>query len=410
MNQVWNFCKLGEVCEMIKRGVAPKYIEEGGICVLNQKCVRDHKVNYALSRRHNIDLKKINKERYVQVGDVLVNSTGTGTLGRVAQIRTEPKELTTVDTHVTIVRPKKDIFYPEFFGYMLIKIEDEITSSGEGASGQTELSRTKLEQQFGVSYPDSLSEQKRIVAILDEAFAAIDQAIANTEKSIQNARELFESYRSNIFESKRGKWVFKKLGKLTEVQSGGTPSKGKREYWDGSIAWYSSGELNEDLTKKPKRNITKSGLENSNTKLFPEGSLLIGMYDTAALKMSILDREAAFNQAISGAKPSASLELRFVMHAINFQKAEILMLRRGVRQKNLNLKKIKNISVPYPPVSEQRAVAEEISLVENMVSVFVANCEKKILALNELKQSILQKAFTGELTSKPEELLQQAAV
>lgn len=110
----WERANLGNVCEMIKRGVAPKYIDEGGICVINQKCIRDHKINTELSRRHNLEAKKVNPERCIQVGDVLVNSTGTGTLGRIAQVRSEPKELTTVDTHVTIVRPTSGVFYPDF--------------------------------------------------------------------------------------------------------------------------------------------------------------------------------------------------------------------------------------------------------------------------------------------------------
>ena len=151
----WKTSSLGDVSEMIKRGIGPKYLEEDGICVINQKCIRDHSVNYDLARRHDVESKKVNEERYVKAGDVLVNSTGTGTLGRVAQVKVSPAEPTTVDTHVTIVRPKPNFFYDAFFGYMLIKIEEEITSAGEGASGQTELARAKLENEFSVSYPDS---------------------------------------------------------------------------------------------------------------------------------------------------------------------------------------------------------------------------------------------------------------
>src|SRR5690242_4056440 len=92
----------------------------------------------------------------------------------------------------------------------------------------------------------------------------------------------------------------KKLGDITDVQSGGTPSVSNKAFWNGDIPWYSSGELNDLYTSSPKRHITAAGLEGSNAKLFPAGSLLIGMYDTAALKMSILDRAGAFNQAIAG--------------------------------------------------------------------------------------------------------------
>ncbi len=163
MRAGWKQQKLGEVCDFLNRGISPKYLDDGGVCVLNQKCVRDHTVNYELSRRHDAKGKVVSKERFVRVGDVLVNSTGTGTLGRVAQVREEPDELTTVDSHVTIVRPKPGMFHLDFFGYMLTVIEDAIKEAGEGCGGQTELARSVLADRFSVSYPTALHEQQRIV-------------------------------------------------------------------------------------------------------------------------------------------------------------------------------------------------------------------------------------------------------
>src|SRR3989338_6271299 len=159
--------RLGEVCAFLNRGISPKYLEKGGVCVFNQKCVRDHQISYEPSRRHDSFAKKVTEERFIQLGDVLVNSTGTGTLGRVAQVRVEPPESTTVDSHVTIVRPNPGKFFPDFFGYMLITIEEAIKEAGEGCGGQTELARSVLAEQFSVSYPTSIDEQLRIVVILD---------------------------------------------------------------------------------------------------------------------------------------------------------------------------------------------------------------------------------------------------
>jgi len=189
----WQTEKLGDVCAFLNRGISPHYLESGGICVLNQKCIREHRVSYEPSRRHDAQAKKVGSDRLVQAGDVLVNSTGTGTLGRVAQLRENPSEPTTVDSHVTIVRPKQGKFYQDFFGYMLVVIEDAIKEAGEGCGGQTELARSILAEKFKVHYPESLPEQQRIVGILDEAFEGIAIAKANAEKNLQNARALFES-------------------------------------------------------------------------------------------------------------------------------------------------------------------------------------------------------------------------
>ena len=85
MREDWDTRKLGDVCSFLNRGVSPKYTEKRGIVVLNQRCIRDHHVNFEVARRHDIKAKSVSSERLVQAGDVLVNSTGEGTLGRVAQ-------------------------------------------------------------------------------------------------------------------------------------------------------------------------------------------------------------------------------------------------------------------------------------------------------------------------------------
>lgn len=133
----------------------------------------------------------------------------------------------------------------------------------------------------------------------------------------------------------------KRLGEMAAVQSGGTPLVSNKSFWGGDIPWYSSGELNKIYTSDPKKYITNDGLNGSNAKLFPAGSLLIGMYDTAALKMSILDRDGSFNQAISGVKENSNVDPLFLLYSINSRKQLILTQRRGVRQKNLSLSNLR---------------------------------------------------------------------
>ena len=189
-------------------------------------------------------------------------------------------------------------------------------------------------------------------------------------------------------------WKPVALGNVAEVQSGGTPLRTMSEYWGGDLPWYSSGELNTSYTCDPKRTITEAGLNSSNAKLYPKGSLLIGMYDTAALKMSILDREAAFNQAIAGVKPNANIDLKFIMASINNSKAELLALRRGVRQKNLNLKKIKNISILLPPLPEQKRIVAILDEAFEGIDAAIAITKKNLTSARELFDSYLNDVFT----------------
>lgn len=98
----WQVQTLGSVCSYLNRGLSPKYLETNGVLVLNQKCIRDFSVDYGKGRRHDPAQRKIDG-REIAVGDVLVNSTGVGTLGRVAQVL-QLSEPTIVDSHVTVVR------------------------------------------------------------------------------------------------------------------------------------------------------------------------------------------------------------------------------------------------------------------------------------------------------------------
>ena len=132
----------GLVSVPITRGLAPKYAEDGGVAVLNQKCIRNWEVDFSLSRRH-ADAAKPLKDKVVERYDILVNSTGVGTLGRVAQVYTL-NEVTTFDSHLSLVRPDKKKISPLFLGYDLTEREQEIEGLGHGSTGQTELSRQKL--------------------------------------------------------------------------------------------------------------------------------------------------------------------------------------------------------------------------------------------------------------------------
>jgi type I restriction enzyme, S subunit len=247
---------------------------------------------------------------------------------------------------------------------------------------------------FDIRVP-TMAEQRRIVRILDRAFKTIDHAIGLCSKNREQSQNAFYAVREEIVACKGSSTVF--LGDLAEVSSGGTPQSTEARYWDGSIPWYSSGELNSMFTKPPQRLITPLGLENSNAKLFPRGSLLIGMYDTAALKMSILDRDAAFNQAIAGVQPNSSVHLPFVMHVIAARRPQLLQQRRGVRQKNLSLQKIKSIPIPVLPLEEQKEVAHRLLEAQSRTTRLEEVFGLKLDALGAFKKSLLHQAFTGLL-------------
>lgn len=290
-----------------------------------------------------------------------------------------------------VVRPKQPFLDLKFLEY-LFRGGIDISSAITGAA-QPQITRTNLSP-LQISYPTAISEQHRIVAILDAAFDHISTARANCEANLLNARAIFESHLQAVF-TQRGEP--KALGEIAEIQSGGTPTVSQKSYWGGHIPWYSSGELNSTYTTDPERHVTDAGIDNSNAKLFPKGSLLIGMYDTAALKMSILDRDGAFNQAIAAIKPNPKIDVEYILHAINANKPNLLLERRGVRQKNLSLGKIKEIEIPFVKLDLQHEILVQVRKVMAETQRLESLYQRKLQALDDLKKSLLHQAFSGLL-------------
>ncbi|OOF46404.1 restriction endonuclease subunit S [Rodentibacter trehalosifermentans] len=130
----------------ISRGIAPKYTEElnNSAIIINQKCIRNFQIDLTLSRRNDLQKRVISNDKQVKLYDILVNSTGVGTLGRVSQFLNKIEEIVSVDSHVTILRPNIEKINPLYLGYLLKAKQNEIEGLGIGSTGQTELSREAL--------------------------------------------------------------------------------------------------------------------------------------------------------------------------------------------------------------------------------------------------------------------------
>ena len=154
------------------------------------------------------------------------------------------------------------------------------------------------------------------------------------------------------------------LSEVGSWNSGGTPSRSNPAYFEGDIDWYSAGELNTLYLEGSVEKVTQDALENSTAKLFPAGSMLVGMYDTAAFKMGILKWSSASNQACACIEPNNSIDIVWLYHVLQIMKPHFLEQRRGIRQKNLNLGMIKSFQIPYASKPEQNRFASFVSEVD----------------------------------------------
>ncbi len=165
MRSEWKKEPLRKLVGFISKGITPSYAEneafETTIRVLNQKCNRNFRISYEDSRLHDALKKRVPTEKYVRVDDILINSTGAGTAGRIAQIDEVPCK-TTVDGHMIIIRANEKVL-PKYLGYALKAHQREVLQLDEGSTGQTELNRERLLDEIVVSYPESLAEQEEIV-------------------------------------------------------------------------------------------------------------------------------------------------------------------------------------------------------------------------------------------------------
>lgn len=210
----WLSKPLGELISYISKGIPPKYAEketDSTIAVLNQKCNRNYRINYDNARLHDTAKKTVPQHKMIQSGDVLINATGTGTAGRVAQIVHLPRP-TTIDGHMILLRPVREID-PFYFGYAVKLHQSKIESLAEGSTGQTEINRQRLCDEIIIRYPADIKMQKEIAAL----FCSIDDKISLNNAINENLEQQAQAIFYNLVQQSNAKI---KLSELIYIKHG----------------------------------------------------------------------------------------------------------------------------------------------------------------------------------------------
>lgn len=234
-----------------------------------------------------------------------------------------------------------------------------------------------------------LSEQRRLAARLDKADAVRQKSRALVDAYAELGRSVFLEVFGDPVRNERG-WEVVELGKLATWKSGGTPSRSNKGFFNGNIPWYSSGELEAMYVANSKECITENALQNSAAKQIEPGSLLLGMYDTAALKSSITTVPCSCNQAIAFGKINSELaNTLYVYFTIQLGKDHYKRMQRGVRQKNMNLTMIKSLQIPLPPLDLQARFAAMVANIEAQRRL----AERQLEAAEAVFGGVLQGTF-----------------
>ncbi|HBD7469439.1 TPA: restriction endonuclease subunit S [Legionella pneumophila] len=289
----------------------------------------------------------------------------------------------------------------EFLFNFLLKHENEII--GNTGAVFNSINKAQIES-IKIPVPP-LAEQQRIVAILDEAFAAIAKAKANAEQNLKNAKELFESYLQGVFENPKDNWEKKKWGDLCDFVRGPFGGSLKKNIFkdDGYVVYEQKHAIHDHFNQLRYFIDEDKFREMIRFELKP-GDIIMSCSGVTLGRVAIVPKgikRGIINQALLKLTPKKNISVHFLQHWLRssiFQKI-IFDYSGGAAIPNVPSAKIlKDILIPVPSLKEQERVVSEIELISAQTQKLEAVYQAIINNLEELKKSILQKAFSGELT------------
>ncbi len=320
------------------------------------------------------------------------------------------------DSGLTLTPRNPSMLLPRFLGILILSLNNTIYSLGRGTA-QKNLDVDAF-RCFPIQFPPTPSEQKRIVAILDEAFEGIDRAVANAEKNLANARELFESHLNKVFTQKGDGWVEKPLGVICSIKHGfAFKSQFFTKVGNHILltpgSFYESGGYREQggKTKYYEGEIPEGYILEKGDFLFAMTEQAVGLLGSSLIVPE--DNLFLHNQRLGLIQVNDGIEWHndFFFHQFNtkFFRAAAQESASGIKVRHTSPTKLGNIPVYYPPTREkQEIIADTLNDLLLEAQRLKSIYQRKLTALAELKQSLLQKAFAGELTANDTAINEEA--
>ena len=345
------------------------------------------------------------KDKYKpSVGDVFL--TNIGTIGKTAVVTIEEDYL--IHWNIFIFKLDKSKVLPLYLKLFLDSPSSFDYYHSFQKGGTVSFITKKMISNLEIPLPP-ITQQKKIVAILDKAFAAIDTAKANAEQNLQNAKELFESYLQNVFENKGDDWEEKTLGKVTsKIGSGATPRGGKASYKEEGISLIRSMNVHDFYFKK--KNLAfiddKQADALSNVTL-QEKDVLLNITGASIARCCMIPKEylpARVNQHVSIIRAKKDIINPVFLASLltsKYFKDQILEIgEQGATRQAITKVQLENFHISYPKeIEKQEKVIQNINLIKAETKKLEAIYTQKIADLEEMKKSVLQKAFSGQLNT-----------
>ena len=374
MKEGWEIKKLGDVCYSMSSNVSQNQL-------INE--IGDFPIFGASGLIKNVSFYHRDKPYLSIVKD------GSG-FGRV----TKMEAFTSVIGTLQYILPNEGIDL-DYLNYSLMSVEFKKYVQG-AAIPHIYFKDYKNEPFLWMPLP----EQQRIVSILDEAFEAITVAKNNAEQNLKNAKELFESYLQGVFEQKGEGWEERTLAQVSKDFGRGKSKHRPRNYaglYGGEYPFIQTGDIRncDHYITEFTQTYNEVGLAQS--KLWSSGTICITIAANIA-ETGVLTFDACFPDSVIGLVVNEKLADRdFVEYLLQSFKVKIQSLGKGSAQQNINMGTFENELFPFPNVDKQKEIVKKLDALSAETKQLEAIYQQKILDLEELKKSVLQKAFSGEL-------------
>jgi type I restriction enzyme, S subunit len=384
MKHDWEIRKLGEVCKVIA-GQSPegKFYNNSGNGLPFYQGKKEYGEKYI--GEPTTWTTKTTKE--AEPGDVLMSVRAP-----VGPVNFATQKIC-IGRGLAAIRSSK-LINREFLFNFLLKHETEIV--GNTGAVFSSINKNQIEA-IEIPLPP-LSEQQHIVSILDEAFTSIVRVKTNTEQNLKNAKELFESYSQGVFENTNEDWVEKSLGDVCNIIGGGTPSKANKKFYEGDIYWATVRDMKDEIIKDTEYKISENAVKNSSTNIIPKGNVIISTR-VGLGKVCLIEHDTAINQDLKGVIPInlKSLSVDFLYRWFRSIAHKIVAEGTGATVQGVKLPFIKSLKIYIPPLTEQHNIVQKLDTLSSETKKLETIYKQKLNDLEELKKSILQKAFAGEL-------------
>jgi type I restriction enzyme S subunit len=404
MKEGWDVKKVSEIVEDFHQGLNTagqkiKFATEGYPIIQTRNL---HEGQIDITKKIKFMSKAdwdLYKNKYKpSLGDVFL--TNIGTIGKTAVVTKEEDYL--IHWNIFIFKFDHNKLFPFYLKYFLDSPSSFDYYNSFQKGGTVNFITKKMIANLDVPYP-IIEEQKQIVAILDQAFTAIDQAKANIEKNIVNAKELFQSKLNDIFSQKGDGWEEKTLKEIS-IDFGRGKSKNRprndAKLFGGKYPFVQTGDIRNTgkILKTFSQTYNETGLAQS--KLWKKGTICITIAANIA-ETAILDFDSCFPDSMIGlVVDTQKADSNYTYYALQFLKSRLQELGKGSAQDNINLGTFQKQYFPFPSIKKQKEIVIILDNINKQTVEVQSKYQRKLFGLEELKKSILQKAFAGELTQK----------